>query len=183
MSKSVVDTVMVFRILRKLTMPYNKWDAFKTGVMDKNGKILVKANKRDKKQKDSFNLLDRMVWNLKRLLGKIPGGQMQIASYVAALALIKEYVEDNANAETAEYLFERMDEHNYVTNYDLTTKEGYWGAMCDSMEEAMTAGQPGALSPTTTNAQANASGLAGPTGPTKKKKRKDLTKILDRYTV
>ena len=47
--KSVVDTIFVFRMLRKLTMKYSKWDAFKTGVIDKKGKILVKKRERDKK--------------------------------------------------------------------------------------------------------------------------------------
>ena len=185
MAKSVIDTVMVFRILRKLTMPYEKWDAFKQGVIDKKGNILVKSGKRTPNQKSSFNLLDRLVWNLKKLLGKVPGGSTQLASYIAALALIKEYVEANSNSETSEFLIERLEHDGHISGHDLTTREGYWEAMCDAIEESMTAGQPGALSPMTTNAQANASGLAGPTGPSKekKKKRKDLTKILDRYTV
>ena len=72
--KSVIDTIFVFRILRKLTMKYEKWDAFKTGVIDKKGKILVTTKERDKKQKASFNMLDRLVWNLKRLISKVQGG-------------------------------------------------------------------------------------------------------------
>ena len=44
--KSVIDTIFVFRILRKLTMKYEKWDAFKTGVIDKKGKILVKKKRK-----------------------------------------------------------------------------------------------------------------------------------------
>ena len=49
--KSVIDTIFVFRILRKLTMKYEKWDAFKTGVIDKKGKILVKKKKEIKSKK------------------------------------------------------------------------------------------------------------------------------------
>lgn len=186
--KSIVDTLFVFRLLRKLTMRYNKWDAYKAGVIDDKGNILVKKKERDKKQKDSFNMLDRLSWNLKRLLGKVPGGKSQLASYIAALALIKEYVVVNKGEATSEYLAERLEEHGLVNkkDYDLSNAEGYWNAMLDAMEESMTSGASfgGPLSGANTNAAVNAGGLAGMDslldGGTKKKKKKDsLEKILD----
>lgn len=182
MSKGVVDTVMVFRILRKLTTPFEKWDAYKTGLIDKDGKVIVKKQKdRTPEMKRSWTLLDRMVANIKKLLSKAPGGKSTVATYIAALALIKEQVEKETNAETAVYLFERLDEQKILPKpkHDLSTAEGYLAAMEEAIDEAMTAG--GGLGPMTTNAQANASGLAGPTGPVKpkKKKRKNIQKILD----
>ena len=182
--KSVIDTIFVFRILRKLTMKYEKWDAFKTGVIDKKGKILVKKKERDKKQKASFNMLDRLVWNLKRLISKVPGGA-KFGTYVAALMLIKEYTEQQTNAETAEYLQERFVEHGVCSreDWDLTTKEGYWDAMLDAMEESMTSGAAfgGPLSGADTNAALNATGLVGIDslldGETEKKKKKKKIEV------
>ena len=181
MAKSVIDTVMVFRILRKLTTPFKKWDANKAGLIDDNGKILVKPGDRTPEMKKAWTLLDRMVANIKKLLAKAPGGKSTVASYIAALALIKEHVEQEANSETAEFLFERLEENKILTKpkHDLSTIEGYLDAMEEAIDEGMTAGQAGALSPITTNAQANASGLAGPTGPAKKKKKKKIDKILN----
>ena len=65
--------------------------------------------------------------------------------------------------------------------HNIGTPEGYLAAMEEAIMIEMTsgAGLSSALSPTLTNPQANASGLAGPTGPTKKKK-KSLTNILSR---
>ena len=37
---NLVDTIIIFRILRKLTTPWEKTAAFKTGLIDKNGKVV-----------------------------------------------------------------------------------------------------------------------------------------------
>ena len=86
-----VDLFLVYQFVRRLATPFNKWDAFKEGVIDKDGNILIKKKERDSKQKKAFALFDLMVLNMKKLLGKLPGGSSKIASYAAALFLIKEY--------------------------------------------------------------------------------------------
>ena len=43
-----------------------------------------------KEEKEAYNLSDTLVWNLKKILGKIPFGKSKLASYAAALWLIKE---------------------------------------------------------------------------------------------
>ena len=81
----------VYQFLKKLVTPFNKTDAFKLGIIDEKGKILIR--RRDLKtedEKDAYNLSDTLVWNLKKILGKIPLGKTRLASYAAALWLIKE---------------------------------------------------------------------------------------------
>lgn len=172
----LVDTVIIFRILRKLTTPWEKTDAYKTGVIDKKGKILVKKGNRTPEQKKAFTLLDRLVFNLKRLLGK-----GQIGSYLAALALIKEYVETETNKETAQALFERFEEQRICPNFkhDISTPEGYLDAMEEAMNE-MTSGAAfgGSLSGAGSNAQVNASGLAGADQILQRRRRTKIEKIL-----
>lgn len=183
MSANIVDTIIIFRILKKLTTPWEKTAAYKTGLIDKKGKILVKKKDRTKEQKKAFTLLDRLVFNLKRLLGKVPGGQTQIGSYVAALALIKEYVEQESNKETATVLFEKMEEHKMIPHFehDISTAEGFLNAWEDAMEEGMTSGASfgGALSGAGSNADINATGFAG-YDPVLGRKKNKLKKILDR---
>ena len=87
----VVDLFLVYQFIRRLATPFEKWDAYKEGVIDKDGKILVKKNKRGVAQKIAFGMFDVMVLNMKKLLCKLPGGSSKIASYAAALFLIKEY--------------------------------------------------------------------------------------------
>ena len=61
------------------------------GIIDKQGNILLKKHERGSlEQKSAFKIFDLMILKLKRLLGKIPGGKTRIASYAAALWLIKE---------------------------------------------------------------------------------------------
>jgi hypothetical protein len=87
----VVDLFLVYQFVRRLATPFENWDAFKIGVIDKDGNILVKKKDRDAKQKKAWGVFDVMVRNMKRLMAKIPGGSSKLASYAAALFLIKEY--------------------------------------------------------------------------------------------
>jgi len=90
MATGVVDVFMVYQFLKRLATPFEKWDPFKEGVIDKEGNIILKKNKRNQNQKKSLKIFDVMILRLKRLLGKIPGGKTRLASYAAALWLIKE---------------------------------------------------------------------------------------------
>ena len=107
-STGVVDIYLVYQFLRRLATPFTKWEAFKTGVIDKEGKVLIPKNKRTPEQQGSFKVFDVMILKLKRLLGKIPGGKSRIASYAAALWLIREYDESKSEeqilSEDVDYL-------------------------------------------------------------------------------
>ena len=96
MATGVVDVFMVYQFLKRLATPFEKWDAFKEGVIDKEGNIILKKNNRNQKQKQSLKIFDVMILRLKRLLGKIPGGKTRLASYAAALWLIKEDWQDRS---------------------------------------------------------------------------------------
>ena len=85
-----VDTVIVFRVLKLLTTPWKEQAAFEHGLIDEKGK---RTNKKpsSSKEKDAYSLLHRLVFNLKRIMEMIPFGKSRIASYAAALFLIKEH--------------------------------------------------------------------------------------------
>jgi hypothetical protein len=88
---SIGNIYFVYQFLKKLVTPFEKTEAFKLGIIDEKGKILKK--RRDLKgdeEKSAYNLSDTLVWNLKKILGKIPLGKSKLASYAAALWLIKE---------------------------------------------------------------------------------------------
>jgi hypothetical protein len=54
-------------------------------------KFLKKRSElKTKEEKDAYGLFDTLVFNLKKLLGKLPAGRTVLASYAAALFLIKE---------------------------------------------------------------------------------------------
>lgn len=82
------DTVYALRFLRLLTMPWEKTAAYKAGVVDMNGERLKKPE--TKKEKEAYTIFHRLVFNIRRLLAKIPLGKSTIARYLAAFWLIKE---------------------------------------------------------------------------------------------
>jgi len=88
---SIGNIYFVYQFLKKLVTPFEKTEAFKLGIIDKDGKILKKRRDLEtKEEKSAYNLSDTLVWNLKKILGKIPLGKSKLASYAAALYLIKE---------------------------------------------------------------------------------------------
>lgn len=86
------DTYYTFRFIKTLVTPWDKMPAFEMGIIDENGKVLRKAATLTKQEeKDAYTVFHRLVFNVKRLLNKLPFGTSRLASYAAALFLIKEH--------------------------------------------------------------------------------------------
>ena len=110
----VVDLFLVYQFLRRLATPFNEWDAYELGIIDERGNLLKKRRElRTVKERDAFGIFDLMITKIKRLIEKIPGGKSRIASYAAALYLIKEdwehMTEEEIEASIEEY-FNSLDE-------------------------------------------------------------------------
>ena len=88
---SIGNIYFVYQFLKKLVTPFEKTAAFELGIIDEKGKILKRRRDLETSdEKSAYNLSDTLVWNLKKILGKVPGGKSRLASYAAALWLIKE---------------------------------------------------------------------------------------------
>jgi hypothetical protein len=90
LKESAVDIFLTFKFIKLLVTPWNKTDAFDEGVIDAKGKLLVKGAQQSSTQKKTYTYFHKLVFNLKRILEKVPFGKSKIASYAAALFLIKE---------------------------------------------------------------------------------------------
>lgn len=100
----LLDLYVVYRVLRKLTTPFKEWDAFKYGIIDAEGNVIKKPeDRKTQEERDSFTVLDVLVAKLKKVLEKLPFGKTKLASYAAALFLIKE--QSKLSEENAEELF------------------------------------------------------------------------------
>ena len=100
-----VDLFVTYRFLKLLTTPFEKTDAFKLGIIDANGHR-VKLPKSSKpavelntsEQKNSYTILHKLIFNIKKLFAKVPGLRTKVGTYAAALFLLKdtfkEHVED-----------------------------------------------------------------------------------------
>lgn len=90
----IVDSYIVYRFIRGLVTPFDETKAFKLGVIDASGKLKIKTDKMTPEQNASYTLFDRLIFNLKRLIEKIPGGKSRLGTYAAALFLLKEQMGD-----------------------------------------------------------------------------------------
>lgn len=84
------DTVYGLRILKMLIQPFNQTDAYRLGVIDSKGNVQLEMSKMTSAQKNAYNLLDRIVFALKRLLDRLPGGESQLKNLIAAYYLARE---------------------------------------------------------------------------------------------
>ena len=94
---ALVDTYITYRIITTLVKPWKEQDAYEFGILDEKGKVLRKAKTlKNSKEKESYTLLIRFIFNLKRIMEKFPGGKSKMGSYtVAALVFLREEAEDN----------------------------------------------------------------------------------------
>ena len=85
------DLFYAFRFLKLLVTPWNKMEAFELELIDENGKVLKKPKTND--EKSAYTVFHRLVFNIKRLLSKLPFWKTKLATYATALFLIKEHTQ------------------------------------------------------------------------------------------
>lgn len=107
-----IQLVAAYKIIKYLTTPFEEWDAYKLGLIDKNGKRLKKSTTQE--ERDALPPLARVALNIKRLLAKIPGGSSKIGSIAAALFLLKE--QTDISSETFAFILEKVGALSYLQN-------------------------------------------------------------------
>ena len=139
----VIDSLIVFRILKLLTTDFKKMPAYKFGFIDSNGKRikylpdpknknqLLPNNPKSKEEKNSLTPLHRLVFNLKKLIRLVPFGKTAFASYAVALALLKE--QSKLDAEQTDQLFEdfyKLLKEEDVFEPDMLSEATEIGKLC-----------------------------------------------------
>lgn len=102
----IVDLFLVYQFIKRLATPFTEWEAYKLGIIDEDGNQLKKRKElRTVKERDAWGKFDVMIAKLKKLLAKVPGGKSRLASYAAALWLIKEHNQHDGETLTEEELY------------------------------------------------------------------------------
>tara|TARA_B100001093_G_scaffold519594_1_gene609349 strand:+ start:1906 stop:2520 length:615 start_codon:yes stop_codon:yes gene_type:complete len=99
-----VDLFVTYRFLKLLTMPFEKQDAYKLGIIDKNGHR-IKKEKSTKpavelsttELKNSYTILHKLVFNIKKIFAKVPGLRSKVGTYAAALFLLKDTFKESVD--------------------------------------------------------------------------------------
>lgn len=91
-----VDNIIAYRILRLLTTPFTETDAYRLGIIDSKGRELKKMRDlHTDEELVAYTLLHRLVFRLKKMVEKVPIENKKLVSFAAALALIKESVDND----------------------------------------------------------------------------------------
>lgn len=108
--------------VKKMATPFEKTEAYKLGIIDKKGKVLKPMKElTSEKERKAYTLLDRVIWNIKKLMSFIPGGGSMLAGVAAATALL---MKENMGYEVSDRLVQVMLEAamNPKTDEDMIQK-------------------------------------------------------------
>ena len=102
-----IDLFVTYRFIKLLVTPFEKTEAYKLGIIDKDGKRNTEqtvargvrpTNLNTAEKKNAYTVLHKLVFNIKKIFGKVPGLRTKLGTYAAALFLLKdtfkEHVED-----------------------------------------------------------------------------------------
>lgn len=122
--KSAADLVYTIRFLKLLVTPFEDTEAFKAGIIDADGNKNkdFNLNSADDREayRNHYTTFHRLVFNLKRIMAKAPGGQSVVARYGAALALIKEH------GELSDKNVEKIHRETGIDILDMLVEESKW---------------------------------------------------------
>ena len=115
----VIDALIAYRLLKLLVTPFNKTKAYKMGIIDEKGKVLIKKNQFNQKipankraeAKKAYTLLIRFVFNLKRLLSKVGVRGPLGSAAAAAIAFFRE--ENQYNPEIEKQVYKYIKEQGF----------------------------------------------------------------------
>ena len=137
MANRAVDLVITYRVIKLLVTPFNKQEAFKQGIIDKDGKVLRKYRTlKTTAEKKSYTILHRFVFNLKRILKRVGLGG-KLGTFAVALATLlredKNYVEHKSLIESAvvtylkdtEQFIDLLKEEGNVPDYIVNEEPAY----------------------------------------------------------
>ena len=99
-----IDLFVTYRFLKLLTTPFEKMDAFKFGIIDEKGNRIKKPSSTKPavelsttELKNSYTILHKLVFNIKKIFGKVPGLRTKVGTYAAALFLLKDTFKESVD--------------------------------------------------------------------------------------
>ena len=121
MSTAALDTLVTVRMLKLLATPIEKSEAFKKGIIDRNAK---KLREPQPSEKNSYTFLNRFVFRIQRALTRSSDMQARrLLSFAAAMALLREYKEEDDDMEVASLLELYMQDEDVIQNAKLLEKD------------------------------------------------------------
>ena len=98
-----IDLFVTYRFIKLLVTPFEKTDAYKLGIIDKDGarKRLPKSDQATPlntiEERNAYTILHKLVFNIKKIFGKVPGLRTKLGTYAAALFLLKDTFKESVD--------------------------------------------------------------------------------------
>ena len=99
-----IDLFVTYRFIKLLTTPFEKQDAFKLGIIDEKGNRIKKPKSSQPavelnttELKNSYTILHKLVFNIKKIFEKVPGLRTKVGTYAAALFLLKDTFKESVD--------------------------------------------------------------------------------------
>ena len=107
------DYYLTYRFIKTLATPFTQTTAYELGIIDDEGKILKKMRDLETaEEKKAYGYFERMVWNLKKVLAKIPLVRSTFGNIaVATVALLKENMKDIKEKTFLTYFYDDLCSH------------------------------------------------------------------------
>jgi hypothetical protein len=110
------DNYLVYNFMKRLLVPYTQWEAFSKGVIDANGNVLIKKNRRTSAQNRAFGQFDLLMIKLRELLKTAPTAKNKLLPATAALYLLREYQSGSQSEEIDTAKLDQIYEELVATN-------------------------------------------------------------------
>ena len=97
-----IDLFVTYRFIKLLTTPFNRTEAYKLGIIDKDGNRILQPNSTQPavelataQLQNAYTVLHKLVFNIKKIFEKVPGLRTKVGTYAAALFLLKDTFKEN----------------------------------------------------------------------------------------
>lgn len=108
-AKRGADAFYALRLSRLLHLRFERWEAYRLGIIDKDGKKL--RDPETAREKSNWTMFHVTVRNIKRIVGVLPGGKAALdygASYLLLIEFAKEYGLSSEFAKTCVHIEESV---------------------------------------------------------------------------
>ena len=124
----IIPAFTAYKFLQTLIQPFTEFEAYKLGIIDKNGNFIRKISSLKKtKEKKAAAMFFRIIINLKKLIAQIPNPSIKqrLKTLPTSLFLIKEEVEKvGGNPDEIERIFYEFVQETNPELYEVMTSTG-----------------------------------------------------------
>ena len=104
-----IDLFVTYRFIKLLVTPFEKTQAYKLGIIDKDGNRVrperdpntnirpAMQSLKTTEEKNAYTILHKLVFNIKKIFAKVPGLRTKLGTYAAALFLLKDTFKESVD--------------------------------------------------------------------------------------